>query len=64
MAARGVDAIVIMTEWPHFKKLEYDRLANLMEGNLLFDAVNMIDESTLADAPINYYNLGSGKLRS
>ena len=37
------DALIIITEWPEFKSLDYDRIKNLMKKPILIDARNMLD---------------------
>ena len=35
--AQGADMVVILTEWPQFLDLDFDKLKTVMKGNLLFD---------------------------
>ncbi len=60
-AVTGVDAILIATEWEEFKKLNFKEIADLMSGNLIIDAVNILDPSVIGGFGLNYIGVGRGK---
>ena len=41
-AVRGVDAIVIATEWDDYKSLDWAEIRRNMAGSLLLDARNLL----------------------
>lgn len=41
-AATGADALVILTEWPEFRELDYQRIRTAMAGRLLFDTKDLL----------------------
>ena len=46
-ALRDADALIIMTEWDEFKHLNIARMAELMRGNYIVDARNILNVETL-----------------
>ena len=42
-AAEGADAVLILTEWNQFRKLELDRLAELLDQPLVIDLRNVYE---------------------
>ncbi|MGV2432405.1 MAG UNVERIFIED_CONTAM: hypothetical protein LVQ98_06600 [Rickettsiaceae bacterium] len=55
-AARGVDAIVILTEWDEFKRMNYKELALEMSQKIIFDYRNILDPNEAKGFTI--YQLG------
>jgi UDPglucose 6-dehydrogenase len=61
-AARGVDAILIATEWPQFAQLDLARLHDSAPGALLLDGRNLIDPIEASSAGFHYQGIGRGTL--
>ncbi len=59
--ARGSDALVIATDWPEFKNLDFDRIGASMKKPVLIDAKNMLDEEQLTGKGFIYTGIGKGK---
>jgi UDPglucose 6-dehydrogenase len=57
-AAEGADALVIITEWNPFKKLELDRLYELLRQPLVIDLRNLYDPEKMAAAGFHYVSIG------
>lgn len=57
-AARGADAVVIMTDWPEFRALDMRVLRAAMRGAVLVDTRNMLDAVAAAGAGLTYYGVG------
>jgi len=57
-AARNSDAIVILTEWPEFKNMDYNILAQEMREKVIFDYRNILDREEAAKAGFTVYQLG------
>jgi UDPglucose 6-dehydrogenase len=58
-AARGVDALVIMTPWPEFRSLSCADLANIMKGRLVLDPYRVLDAAAARTAGLAYQTLGA-----
>jgi UDPglucose 6-dehydrogenase len=58
-AARGVDALVIMTPWPEFKDLPVAELAAVMRGRTLIDPYRLLDRQKVAAAGLHHITLGA-----
>ncbi|MGE2713358.1 UDP-glucose dehydrogenase family protein [Mycolicibacterium litorale] len=58
LAAKGADAIVVLTEWPQFRELDWARIADQAPGAVVVDTRNLLDAATLADVGLTY--LGNG----
>lgn len=58
-AVEGVDATVVVTEWPQFKALDLKRIRNAMRGIIFADLRNLFSPDALDAA--GFYNLGIGR---
>ena len=54
----GADAVVIITEWPEFKKLSFNELGKVVNTTLLIDLRNMFDIPTTDFAGFRYVSIG------
>lgn len=57
-AVEGADALVILTEWNQFRKLETERLKQLMRGRVVVDLRNIYEPSKMAAAGFEYVSVG------
>ncbi len=57
-AARGADAVVVVTEWNEFRQLDLVRLAKELKGRVLFDGRNIYDPSRIKQLGFIYYGVG------
>ncbi|HYG63562.1 MAG TPA: nucleotide sugar dehydrogenase, partial [Thermoanaerobaculia bacterium] len=57
-AAEGADAVVIVTEWNQFRKLELDRLHRLLQRPLVVDLRNLYEPDKMAAAGFEYVSIG------
>ena len=58
LAAQGADAILIVTEWDEFRRLDWDRLRKIVECPLVFDGRNVLDAETVARHGFHYVGVG------
>lgn len=58
--AKGTDALVIVTEWPEFKNLDFDLIKSIMKKPVLIDAKNMLDKEQVVGKGFLYYGVGRG----
>jgi len=56
--ADGADALVIATEWNQFRKLEVDRLHQLLRRPLIIDLRNLYEPDKMAAAGFDYISIG------
>lgn len=56
----GADAVVLVTEWPEYRELPWERLAALMRVPLVFDGRNFLDPERLARAGFRHLRIGVG----
>ncbi|MBY0430656.1 MAG: hypothetical protein K2Q10_05625 [Rhodospirillales bacterium] len=61
-AARGADALVLMTPWPHFRGLDPAALRQVMAGRVLIDPHRLLDGAAAAAAGFHYHALGQRPL--
>ncbi|MDA8087863.1 MAG: UDP-glucose/GDP-mannose dehydrogenase family protein [Nitrospiraceae bacterium] len=57
-AARGADAIVILTEWNELRNLDLDRLKKLLNRPYFFDLRNIYEPARMRQAGFKYYSVG------
>jgi UDPglucose 6-dehydrogenase len=56
--ARDADAIVLVTEWPEYQNLDWARIAEMMQGDLIFDGRNCLDRQKLKEAGLLLIGVG------
>jgi UDPglucose 6-dehydrogenase len=62
-AARGAEALLIMTPWPEFRALSAVDLAAAMRGRIVVDPFRVLEADALRAAGFSYYTLGAPPLR-
>ncbi|MGV0604258.1 UDP-glucose dehydrogenase family protein [Mycolicibacterium sp. XJ1904] len=58
LAAKDADAIVVLTEWPEFRELDWALIAEHAPGAVVVDTRNLLDAALLTEAGMTY--LGNG----
>jgi UDPglucose 6-dehydrogenase len=56
----GADALILVTEWPQFLQLDWDMVAQAMNGNLVIDGRNALDPDAVRAAGLLYEGIGRG----
>jgi UDPglucose 6-dehydrogenase len=56
------DALVIVTEWPEFRNLDFRAMRNAMRNAVLVDAQNMLDAQEMAELGFHYLGVGRGSV--
>lgn len=57
-AAKGADVLAILTEWNQFKKLDLEKLAQLMKHRRLVDLRNTFQQEAAVNAGFEYVGVG------
>jgi UDPglucose 6-dehydrogenase len=57
-AASGADAVVLVTEWDEFVRLDFRELAAAMRGDLVIDGRNALDPEAVRAAGLRYEGIG------
>lgn len=61
-AARGADAVLVLTEWDQFRGINLHEAKTAMKGALLFDGRNIYEPGETSDAGLEYHGIGIGEL--
>jgi UDPglucose 6-dehydrogenase len=56
--ADGCDALVVVTDWDQFRKLDYVKMAKLMNNPVMIDGRNFLDRETLLSAGFRFLGIG------
>src|SRR5436309_6606475 len=56
--AQDADALLILTEWPEFRQLDWARISELMSMPLVIDGRNLLDPATLMEHGFEYHCFG------
>ena len=59
--AESSDALVMVTEWPEYGKLDFDLIRTRMKRPIIFDAKNMMDDKLLVKKGFSYFGIGRGR---
>ena len=57
-AVSGADALALMTEWSEFHLPDFNRMADLMKGKVIFDGRNIYDPAELKRMGFKYFGIG------
>ncbi|QFZ17743.1 UDP-glucose/GDP-mannose dehydrogenase family protein [Saccharothrix syringae] len=57
-AVKGADAVVVLTEWPEFRKLDWADMAGRMSGRVVVDTRNVLDQDILGLANLSVIGIG------
>jgi UDPglucose 6-dehydrogenase len=62
-AARGADALVVVTEWNEFRSPDFPGLKRLLKEPVVFDGRNLYDPELLAGYGFSYFPVGRRQVR-
>ena len=57
-ALEGADALVICTEWPEFRRPDFDRVKSLLHQPVIFDGRNVYNVAHVAAKGFKYFSIG------
>ena len=57
-AARGADALLILTDWEEFAKLDWKRMYAQLKDPIVIDGRNLYDPTAMAEQGLTYYSMG------
>lgn len=57
-AVTGADALLIVTEWPEFRSVDWLKVKAKMNVPLVFDGRNLYDPARLSAVGVEYYGIG------
>lgn len=57
-AAKGCEAVVLLTEWPEFRELNFKKIRAAMKGRLIIDGRNYLDMTKLLKIGFEYFPIG------
>lgn len=55
--AHGADAVVLVTEWPEYRELDWAVLAPLMQSKVVLDGRNILDRAKIQQAGIKFLSI-------
>jgi len=55
---KGAEGLLILTEWPEYRALDWKRIRGLMMRPLVLDGRNLLDPAKMADLGFEYYSFG------
>ena len=57
-AAKGADAVVLVTEWRQFRLVDWNSLKSSMKGKTIVDGRNIYSQEELSNAGFDYFRIG------
>ena len=62
-ALKGVDALLVITEWNEFRRPDFERMRQLMKHPVIFDGRNIYDLDEMRELGFTYYSVGRQPVR-
>jgi UDPglucose 6-dehydrogenase len=62
-AMTGADAVIIVTEWPQLRDVDWDRAAAAMARPLIFDGRNLLEPQKMGALGFTYMSVGRSTVR-
>jgi len=60
-AAEGCDCLLLLTEWPEFKDIDFIQIRDAMRQTVIFDGRNFLNAVHLRNIGFEYFGIGRGK---
>ena len=57
-AAKGADAIALITEWKPFRLINWDKIKDVMTGNVIVDGRNIYSPGDMEAEGFRYFSIG------
>jgi UDPglucose 6-dehydrogenase len=57
-AARGADALLILTPWPHYREIAPEKIAKALAGKIVVDPYAVLNAQAVEAAGLIHYTLG------
>lgn len=57
-ATEGADALALVTEWAEFRVPNWEKVAEAMNGKVIFNRRNLYRRDTIAEIGFDYYCIG------
>ena len=54
----SVDALILVTEWKEFRSPDFDKMRDLMKGNIIIDGRNQFKENRILEKGFKYLQIG------
>jgi UDPglucose 6-dehydrogenase len=58
-ALQGADAVVLCTEWPEYREIDWLSMKPILNGHIVFDGRNALDGKSLIRLGYEYYGISS-----
>ena len=62
-AVRGAHGLLLLTEWPEYRELDFARIKQAMIHPFVLDAKNHLEREKLKGLGFHYFEIGRGQLR-
>lgn len=57
-ALENADGLIVVTEWPEFKFINFQQISQLLKNNLILDGRNIYDAKEMKENNFSYYCIG------
>ncbi len=57
-ALTDADAVILVTEWKEFRSPDFDKMLDLMKGNVFIDGRNQFNKDYISSSGFNYFQIG------
>ncbi|MFH1509284.1 MAG: UDP-glucose/GDP-mannose dehydrogenase family protein [bacterium] len=57
-AVKDADAVIIATEWPEFKDLDWNKIKSMLKKPYIFDGRNLLDKEKMINMGYKYFGIG------
>ncbi len=61
-ALKDADALVLVTEWHHFRRPDFEKMKSLMKKPVIFDGRNQYEPQKMKERGFTYHSIGRGSV--
>ena len=58
-AAKDTSLVVLLTDWPEFRELDWEKVSSVMKSPFIYDTRNGLDGATIKNSSLRYRSVGT-----
>ena len=58
MSSKGSCSLILLSEWPEFRALDFKKIISKLKNPVIFDGKNQFDKNDMLSNGIEYHQIG------